>query len=67
MESFKFRLSKELIEVAGYDVEYEARESESKRFIEVWFQAPGEEKGRVLYKEPEVQEMLDDGDWIKIN
>lgn len=67
MESFKFRLSKELIEVAGYDVKYEAIESESKRFIEVWFQEPGEEEGYALYEEAQVKECLDRGEWIKVN
>lgn len=67
MESFKFRLSKELVHEVGYDVEYEAKESDIKRFIAVWVQPPGGEKERFLYKEHEVQEMLDDGDWIKIN
>lgn len=68
MESLTFRLSRELIEIAGYDIKYKAKDSVTEGIIEVWFQEPEEDnEDYALYKEEEVNKCLNDGDWIKVD
>lgn len=61
--NFKFRLSQELINGVGYDIEYEAKEGEGE-FIQVWFQEPGEDEDYVLYEKEMVEQCINDGSWI---